>query len=148
MDETAWTFFRDHIGQTDSPAKWFALIFFTVIYLYFDMMRFPWVVPMVLAPVVILAVMMPRVRESRLVRFGVVVLVLGWIPLLLASALGEDNALGAGFLFAFAMPIGFLALVIGTIVAVVKTLLKGAERVLTYTPGDDPDSRTPHVPHR
>jgi hypothetical protein len=128
QDDTAWGFFRENISKADSISKWIALFFFTVVLLWFDMARFPWLVPVAVVPVLILAVALPRVRSSRLVRGGFVLLLLGWTPLLVASALGENNALGAGFVFAFAMPLGFLALVIGTLAAVFSSLMRPDDR--------------------
>jgi hypothetical protein len=124
QDDTAWGLLRENISKIDSISEGIALAFFTIVFLWFDMARFPWLAPLALVPVLILAVGIPRVRSSRLVRFGLVTILLGWTPLLLAGVLGEDNALGAGFLFAFAMPIGFLAVVTGTVAATFAALMR------------------------
>ena len=124
QEDTAWGFFREHISHADSIPKWFALVFFTTVLLWFDMARFPWLAPVALIPVLILAAAMPRVRSSLLVRIGFVCLLLGWTPLTLAHVLGENNALGPGFLFAFAMPVGFLAIMTGTVGAIFATLMR------------------------
>src|SRR3954466_15751975 len=96
-DDTLWEFITNAIRHADTPGKWLALPFFTILMAYLYLPRLLlWIV----ALVGVLALVRPPVRDSRLVRSGLALFVLGFAVLTVAGRF-NDNALGAGFLFAF-----------------------------------------------
>ena len=96
-DDTPWGFFRQNIKHADSLAKWLALIFFTTTLTY---MYLPRLVFGIVIVVGVLALVKPKVRDSRFVRGGVALVSLGGVALVVAGRF-NDNPLGFGFLFAF-----------------------------------------------
>ena len=62
---------------------------------------------------------MPRVRHSKLVRAGLVLVAIGWLALGVAGRF-NDNALGFGFLLAFTTPLGAAMMLLGAMQALLK----------------------------
>jgi hypothetical protein len=121
-DDTPWGFFSKNIKHANSLGKWLALIFFTLMLSY---MYLPRLVFGIVIAVGALAVVKPQVRNSRLVRIGLAFFVLGFVALNVAGRF-NDNALGAGFLFALTSPLAAVLMLLGA----VKALLKRTDKPL------------------
>jgi len=118
--ETPWEFFRFALARTDSVGKAIALVFFTTVFTFMNLLaltaRLRLGLPIVLLALVALAALSPAVRQSRLARCGFALVGAGVLPLVIAGRF-DNNPLGFGFLFAFLTPIGGLLIVSGVITA-------------------------------
>jgi len=112
-DDTPWGFFSKNIKHADTLAKWLALIFFTTLLMY---LYLPRLVLGVVIAVAGLALVQPRVRHSKLVRVGLVLVSVGWVALAVAGRF-NDNPLGFGFLLAFTTPLGAAMMLLGAMQA-------------------------------
>ena len=115
-DDTPWGFFSKNVKHADTLAKWLALIFFTTLLTY---LYLPRLVIGIVIVVGALALVMPRVRHSKLVRAGLVLVAIGWVALGVAGRF-NDNALGFGFLLAFTTPLGAAIMLLGAVQALLK----------------------------
>jgi hypothetical protein len=116
QEESAIQYFREHLSKADSVTKMAALVFVTVMLGWLQLIGYHrLLLGLIVVTFMAAAAAVPRVRESRLVRVGLFSLFLGLVPLVLAGVAGEDNALGAGFLFAFVTPVGLVTVVTGAI---------------------------------
>jgi hypothetical protein len=112
-DDTPWGFFTKNIKHADTVGKWLALIFFTTMLTYLYLPRLVLGVVIVVAG---LALVQPRVRHSKLVRGGLVLVSIGWVALAVAGRF-NDNPLGFGFLLAFTTPLGAAMMLLGAMQA-------------------------------
>ena len=144
-DDTLWGFISNAVKHADTPGKWLALPFFTILMAY---VYLPRLLIGIVIVVGLLALVKPRVRESRLVRSGLALFALGLAVLTVAGRF-NDNALGAGFLFALTSPIAAVMMVLGAMGALLKrsdtrlnrdiaTLVESAERSRPFWPDDPP----------
>lgn len=108
-DETPWGFFIENIGKANSLGKWLALIFFTVV---LTALHLPLLWKYIVIAVGVLALLVPRVRRSRLVLAGLALLLVGLVPLFVAGQF-NSNPLGFGFLFAFTQPLAAILMALG-----------------------------------
>ena len=115
-DDTPWGFFRKNVKHADSVGKWLALLFFTTMMAYFYLPR---VLIGIAIVVGVLALVKPQVRESRLVRIGLVLFFMGLVVLGIAGRF-TDNPLGAGFLLAFLTPVAAVMMLLGAMGALLK----------------------------
>ena len=144
-DDTLWGFISNAIKHADTPGKWLALPFFTIMMAYLYLPRFLIGVVIVVG---VLALVKPQVRDSRLVRSGLALFVLGFAVLTVAGRV-NDNSLGAGFLFAFTSPIAAVMMLLGAMGALLKrsdtrlnrdiaALMQSAERSHPFWPDEPP----------
>ena len=143
--DTPWQFFSTNVRRADSLGKWLALIFFTMV---LTALYVPRLLRGVVVLVGVLALVVPRVRHSRLVRIGFAVFLLGVVPLAVAGRLLTDNALGFGFFYAFTQPIAAVMMALGAIQALltvdngldrdVAALVAAAERSRPVWPDEPP----------
>jgi hypothetical protein len=115
-NDTPWRFFRENLAHADSPMKWLALIFFTMV---LTALYLPRLLNAIAFVVAVLALVNSKVRNSQLVRIGLTVFVLGFVALNVAGRF-NDNALGVGFLFAFSRPLAAVMMVLGATQALLK----------------------------
>jgi len=144
-DDTLWGFISNAIKHADTPGKWLALPFFTILMAYVYLPRFLIGIVIVVG---VLALVKPQVRASRLVRSGLALFALGLAVLTVAGRF-NDNALGAGFLFAFTSPIAAVMMMLGAAGALLKrsdtrlnrdiaALVASAERARPFWPDEPP----------
>lgn len=114
--DSPWSFFKENVRHADSVGKWLALIVFTV--LLASMYAVLWFDAAIVL-VVVLAAVSPRVRDSRLVRTGFGVFLVGVLPLV-AAGLFNDNPLGFGFLFTFCRPVAAILMSTGAAFALLR----------------------------
>ena len=144
-DDTLWGFISNAIRHADTPGKWLALPFFTILMAYVYLPRFLIGIVIVVG---VLALVKPQVRASRLVRSGLALFALGLAVLTVAGRF-NDNALGAGFLFAFTSPIAAVMMMLGAAGALLKrsdtrlnrdiaALVASAERARPFWPDEPP----------
>jgi uncharacterized membrane protein len=144
-DDTPWGFFRKNVKHADSPGKWLALLFFTTMMAYFYLPRLLIGIAIVVG---VLALVKAQVRESRLVRIGLVLFFIGFVVLNIAGHF-TDNPLGAGFLLAFLSPVAAVMMLLGAIGALLKrsdtrlnqdiaALVASAERSRPLWPDEPP----------
>ena len=115
-DDTPWGFFRTNVKHADSMGKWLALILFTTMLTYMYLPRLVFGIVIVVGA---LALVKPTVRQSRLVRGGLVLVSLGWVLLFVAGRF-NNNPLGFGFLFALTTPFGAAMMLLGATRALLK----------------------------
>lgn len=115
-DDTPWGFFSKNVKHADSLGKWLALLFFTTMMAYFYLPRLLFGIAIVVG---VLAMVKPQVRESRLVRIGLVLFFIGFVVLNIAGRF-TDNPLGAGFLLAFLSPVAAVIMLLGAMGALLK----------------------------
>jgi hypothetical protein len=101
----------------NSISRRLGLVFITVVLMWLKLGVLRLVVPFVIVALVVLAIKNPHVRNSRLVKVGFSLVLLGFFVLFLAGILGADNAIGIGMLFAFLIPTGLFTTLIGTVLA-------------------------------
>ena len=125
-DDTPWGFFREHVKRADSLGKWLSLIVFTIALTYFYIPR------LLIGSVVVvgvLALIKPQVRHSRLVRSGLVLVLLGFVALAVGSRF-TDNPVGAGLLLSFTTPLGAMMMVLGAMQVFLEGAMKKTDKRL------------------
>ena len=116
-DDTPWGFFKEHSRHVDSLWKWLGLIFFTILLSGVYALQY---LPAIAIAVAVLALISRRVRGSWLVKGGLALFFGARAALAIAGRFG-DNALGIGFLYAFATPIAVMMMIAGALLALLKT---------------------------
>jgi len=115
-EDTPWGFFSKNVGKADTFWKWVELILFTIL---FSGLYAALYLPFIAIGVAVLALISSRVRDSRLVRGGLV-LYFGGLAALFIAGRFNDNPLGFGFLYSITRPIGAVMMVAGAALALIK----------------------------